>query len=220
MNKTAQAILTQLIPISPVFSTQDAARAANVHADVATRDLGQLAARGILTRVARGVWADTRHPDFSPYVVVPYLLRVRGRESVGYVSLLSALNLHGFIQQIPRAIQVVIPRQRTTLRTPVGTYEFHQMESRLLGSFEPFGNLGRFNLATPGKALFDTLYLSVRRGNRFAHLPEVEIPRGFRQTELLHWIARTPDPRIRSAVAARWIALKQRIGSPAAGTAA
>lgn len=58
--------------------------------------------RGALTRLTRGVWANTSHPDFHPLVCVPKLL---GREQ-GYVSFLTALHLRGVISQIPRTIQV------------------------------------------------------------------------------------------------------------------
>lgn len=208
MNKTATAVLTDVIPTSPVFTTRAAAEAAAVAADVATRDLSRLAARGVITRIAAGVWADTRHPDFSPYAVVPYLLRVRQSRVPGYLSLLTALNLRGMIQQIPRVFQVVVTTQRRPVKTPVGTYDFHRIGPPLFGGFEPFGQLANFDVATPAKALFDVLYLSVRRARRFSHLPELELGRNFRESELQHWIRKISYPAVRTAVAARWLKLK------------
>ena len=204
MNKTGIAVLRDVIPASPVFTTRVAAIAAHVAPDVATRDLARLAALGILTRIAAGVWADVRHPDFSPYAVVPYLLNIRRSKMQGYVSLLSALNLRGMIQQIPRTIHVIVTEQRRSVRTPVGLYEFHQIDSALFGGFEPFGQLGNFDLATPAKALFDSLYLSTRRSRRFGHLPELELTRAFRRTEMTRWIRTIRHAPLRSAVAARW----------------
>ncbi len=208
MNKTATAVLTEVIPTSPVFTTRAAAEAAVVGADVATRDLSRLAARGVITRIAPGVWADTRHPDFSPYAVVPHLLRVRQSRVPGYLSLLTALNLRGMIQQIPRVLQLVVTTQRRPVKTPVGTYEFHRIGPPLFGGFEPFGQLANFDVATPAKALFDVLYLSVRRARRFSHLPELELVRDFRESELEHWIRKIPYPPVRTAVAERWGELK------------
>lgn len=208
MNKTITAVLRDVIPVSPIFTTQAAAKTAGVHPDVASRDLARVATQGLLTRVTAGVWADPRHPDFSPYAVVPFLLQVRGSAIPGYVSLLSALNLRGVIQQIPRVIQIVTPRRRSTVRTPLGTYEFHQIDAELFGGFKPFGQLANFNMATPAKALFDVIYLSARRGRRFSHLPEIELPRDFRMAELEHWIKSIRYPPLRSAVVRRWNTLR------------
>jgi predicted transcriptional regulator of viral defense system len=211
VNKTGTAVFTEVIPTSPVFTTRAAAEAAVVGADVATRDLSRLAARGVITRIAPGVWADTRHPDFSPYAVVPYLLRVRQCRLPGYLSLLTALNLHGMIQQIPRVFQLVVTTQRRPVKTPVGTYEFHRIGPPLFGGFEPFGHLANFDVATPAKALFDVLYLSVRRARRFSHLPELELVRDFRESELEHWIRKIRYPPVRTAVAKRWVELKGEV---------
>ena len=208
MNRTITTVLSDVIPVSPIFTTQIAATSAGVHRDVASRDLARVAEQGLLTRIAAGVWADTRHPDFSPYAAVPYLLQVRASEIQGYVSLLSALNLHGMIQQIPRVIQIVVTRRRRSVRTPIGVYEFHQIDPELFGGFKRFGQLANFYMATPAKALFDVLYLSARRGRRFSHLPEIELPRDFRVAELERWIRSVPYPPLRSAIAKRWSALR------------
>lgn len=214
MSKVVDVVLTTLIPRSPIFTTRDAADATGVGLSVASRDLGQLARRSVLTRITQGIWADVRHPDFSPYAVVPVLLRstpsagTRHPDELGYVSLLSALNLRGMIQQIPHVIQVVSASQRPPLRTPVGTYEFHRLEASLLGGAEPFGPRGAFTVATAAKALFDTLYFSVRRGRRFAALPELEWPRDFSVRELEQWIRRISYPSLRTAVQTRWQSIR------------
>lgn len=218
MSKVADAVFGTIIPSGPIFTTRETANVAHVGEDVASRDLGQLASRGLLTRVTRGIWADTRHPDFSPYAVVPVLLKAtrKGyREDAiasGYVSLTSALNLRGMIQQIPRVIHVVVPSQRPLLRTPIGVYEFHRLDASLLDGAEPFGPLGRFNVATSAKALFDTLYVSARRGRRFAALPELEFPRDFRVRDIEGWIRKISYAPLRTAVAERWNRLRPHTG--------
>ena len=153
MNRIDEVVFKTLVPRSPVFTTNEVITHAKIRPDVATRALANLASRGLLTRVMRGMWADTRHPDFSPYTVVPRFLQ--GDE--GYVSLLSALNLHGMIEQIPRAIHIVVGNQRRAIATSVGRYEFHKLSRELIGGHQPYGRLGLFELATPAKALFDTL---------------------------------------------------------------
>lgn len=215
MSKVGDAILRELIHRSPIFTTENVANAAEVRAEVASRYLSQQAKRDVITRITRGIWADSRHPDFSPYAVVPFLLGVPAAQSRGYVSLLSALSLRRMIEQIPRSIQIVSDMQRRPLRTPVGTYEFHRMHSDLLGGSEPYGQFGNFKVATPAKAIFDTLYFSVRRGRRFFHLPEIELTPQFKISELNEWIRRIRYPRLQAAVYTRWRQLQQdNIQSP------
>jgi predicted transcriptional regulator of viral defense system len=62
--------------------------------------------------------------------IPPQLLRATKGEKTdvrGYVSLLSALNLHGMIDQAPHVIQIVAERICPTVRTPFGTYQFHRL---------------------------------------------------------------------------------------------
>ncbi len=127
----------------------------------------------------------------------------------GYVSLLSALNLHGMIEQIPRVVHVVAARQRRSLVTSVAKYEFHQVQPDLFDGFGPYRHTGNFDIATPTKALFDTLYLSVRKGQRFAHLPELELPDAFSSDEMDEWIGRIAMDSLQRAVCDRWLTLKR-----------
>jgi len=205
MKKLAQTLWTEILPRAPVFTTAQAAQAAGLALSNASRDLASLAKQGVIVRIRRGLWAVPGHPDFSPYVVVPYLA---GGDEEGYVSLLSAMNLHGMIEQIPGRIQVVAQRWRSTRTTPVGTFEFHQVSEDLFGGYEPYGTAGRFLLATPEKAVFDLLYLSAQRGKRFARLPEMELPRRFRRSEIRRWAKKLSSPAYRAAVLSRAAALE------------
>ena len=95
------------------------------------------------------------------------------------ISLLSALNLHGVIDEAPHAIQIVAERIRPTVRTPFGKYQFHRLDPSLIGGYGPYRNNGNFDIATAAKALFDALYLSTRRGRRLRHFPELSWPANF-----------------------------------------
>jgi predicted transcriptional regulator of viral defense system len=209
MNKVAGAILREQLPRSPIFTTADAARAAGVAVQDASRSLSRMAEDGLVTAVRQGLWALTGHPDFSPYAVVPRLVP---DDAEAYVSLLSALNLHGMIEQFPRRIQVVTTARRTDLETPVGSFEFHRMAGPLISGFAPYGTLRQFDLATPEKALFDLLYLSAQKGRRFGHLPELTLPDGFAASEVDGWIERIGNVLLRGAVRERWEALQSRLG--------
>ena len=209
MNKVAQIVWNELLPLSPVFTTAEVAERAEVALSNASRDLAELEGSGMLVRVRRGLWAVQGHPDFSPFAVVPHLFADRPG---GYVSLLSALNLHGMIEQIPRAVQVVTTAQRPKLRTRVGTYEFYAIAPKLFGGFGLYRRTGNFDIATPEKALFDTLYFSARKGRRFAALPELEVPRSLSRSEVGHWIKRIDHLPLRTAVRERWAAVAGRVG--------
>ena len=207
MNKVAKVIWNQLVPISPVFSTADVMRRARMTLANVSRDLRNLQAHGVVTRLRRGLWAVPTHPDFSPYAVVPHLF---GEPESGYVSLLSALNLHGMIEQIPNVVHVVTISQRPILRTAIATYAFFRIEKALFGGFKPYRRTGNFEIATAEKALFDALYFSARKGRRFAFLPEVELPAGFSSREIEDWIARVRHAPLRTAVQRRWAQLAHR----------
>lgn len=210
MNKVASVIWSELLPLSPVFGTADVAKRAGIVLSNASRDLAKLETDGMVTRVRRGLWAVPGHPDFSPYAVVPHLFAERPG---GYVSLLSALNLHGMIDQIPPVVHVVTTAQRPVLNTPVGTYEFYRIQANLFGGFKPYRRIGNFDIATPEKALFDTLYFAARKGRRFASLPEVELPGAFSVPDVKRWIGLVDHPPLRTAVRERWESLADRMAA-------
>lgn len=208
MTSVGRAIWTEMLLTSPVFTTRDVAEAAGVRPSNASRDLARLEEAGMLLKVRRGLWAIPNHPDLSPYAVVPHLFS-DGEE--GYVSLLSALNLHGMIDQIPQVVHVMATTQRADLVTPVGHYGFHQIRPGLFGGFGAYRGTGNFDIATPEKALFDTLYLSTRKGQRFSHLPELELPGGFSWTQIEEWIDRIDLDPLRIAIRERCMALRTSV---------
>jgi len=56
--------------------------------------------QGVLIRVARGVWCVPSDPRFNRFLLVNYL---NGAHRA-YVSFVSALHLHGIIEQIPHVV--------------------------------------------------------------------------------------------------------------------
>jgi predicted transcriptional regulator of viral defense system len=208
MRKVAHVVWNELLPLGPVFTTAEVVARAGVTPANASRDLAELEKNDMVVRVRRGLWAVQRHPDFSPYAVVPYLFE---GEQEGYVSLLSALNLHGMIEQIPRVVQVVTKKQRPRRRTRVATYEFYRLAPKLFGGFGLYRRTGKFDIATPEKALFDAMYLSARKGRRFAALPELEVPGSFSPSEVEHWVERIELAPLRAAVRERWADVRSRL---------
>lgn len=200
MRRATRAVWNELLPYSPVFTTGEVVDVTGMAASNVSRDLAKLETDGMVTRIKRGLWAVTRHPDFSPFALVPYLF-ADGQKA--YVSLLTALNLHGMIEQIPRSIQIASTTQRPRLKTPVATFEFHQVQKGLFGGFEPYSRAADFDVAVPEKALFDVIYLSVRKGRRYAYLPEVVLPSEFSRARIEQWISRVTHPPLRVAVVDR-----------------
>ena len=191
-----------------IFTTRDYATAAGTSMSSASRRLDRLSERKALTRLTKGVWANTAHPHFHPLACVPYLL---GKEQ-GYVSFLSALHLHGVLSQIPRTHQVATTGRPRVLESPVGRFEFLRVKPELMRDGVDWSDTHQpFLIASAEKALLDTLYIATRKSKRFASLPELDLDNGFRRREFERLMKQLAYPvRIRSAMASRWRQLKDR----------
>ena len=190
-----------------IFTTREFAHQSGVSLSAAAKRLARLSRKGQLTKVTKGVWANTAHPYFHPLSCVPYLL---GKEQ-GYVSFLTALHLHGVISQIPKTIQIATTGRGRGLDSPVGRFEFFQIKPEMMthGSAWSESRLP-YRVASAEKALVDTLYLSTRKNRRFARLPELDVSdSGFRQREFKRLMKQLPIPsRISSAIDSRWSAVQ------------
>ena len=189
-----------------IFTTRDFANYNNISMPAASKRLLRLADKKQLTRITKGLWANTSHPHFHPLACVPYLL---GKEQ-GYVSFLTALHLHGLVSQIPKTIQIATTGHARTLHSPVGHYEFLQIKPELMKQGTQWSDTHLpYLIATTEKALIDTLYLSTRKNRRFARLPEVDIRQtGFRKREFERLLNQSPiPPRILAVIRTRWEAL-------------
>jgi predicted transcriptional regulator of viral defense system len=189
-----------------IFTTRDFANFSSISMPAASKRLLRLADRKLLTRITKGLWANTGHPHFHPLACVPYLL---GNEQ-GYVSFLSALHLHGLISQIPKTLQIATTGHARTLNSPVGQYEFMQIKPELMKQGIEWSNTHLpYLIATAEKALIDALYLSTRKRRRFSRLPEVDIQHSaFRKREFERLLKQLPvSSRISARMQLRWDAL-------------
>jgi predicted transcriptional regulator of viral defense system len=172
----------------PIFRTRDFASATRTKADSASHRLHRHAEDGLISRVTRGVWANPKHPSFSVYGLVPYLL---GNEQ-GYVSFLSALQRHGVISQIPAKIFVATTGHPRKLRSSLGDFDFIQIAPQFMREgVEWFQGTVSYPIASSEKALLDCLYLSTRRGRAFGHLPEIDLS-ALNQKKLLKLLSTQP----------------------------
>lgn len=178
----------------PVVRTGEAAAVLGVSTSSASHLLASLQAAGSILRVVPGRWAMTPHPD--PNVVAGWITE----PYPSCLSLYTALSAHGLITQIPRTVYVVSTADTRTMTTAVGTFSIHRLSPNLFGGYEDHAGV---RMATPEKALFDTLYLGRARGKRFRHLTEIEFPPDFRFDLCVAWIEKIQDPAVRGFVRER-----------------
>jgi predicted transcriptional regulator of viral defense system len=180
----------------PVFETADVAAVLHMQTSAATMLLNRLARAGLMLRLRKGQWllgdAPPNRYALAEYVTAPF---------PSYVSLQSALYLHGMIDQIPTVVYLVSLARSQHITTSVAEYSVHHIAPELFDGFEarPDGT----KLATPEKALFDVIYLSGGRTRVFARLPELELPAKFRRSHLEAWTKRIGSSRRRSMVETR-----------------
>ena len=131
-----------------------------------------------------------------------------------YVSLQSALYLHGMIPQIPSVTYAVSLARTRRYVTPLGTVSVHHVGPRFFFGHEETGRRGG-RLATPEKALVDFLYLAPARSRLFRALPELDWPRTFNPRLARAIVGRIAPARRRTRVSR---ALEQLLESrPQAG---
>jgi predicted transcriptional regulator of viral defense system len=190
----------------PVFTTRDAAarlRVPNGHASVS---LARLAAAGQLVRLRRGVWAVPNRVD---PLALPECLTA---PFPAYVSLQSALYLHGMISQMPAVTYAVTLARTRRFVTPLGTVSLHHVQPAFFFGFEE-ADRGAGRLATPEKALVDFLYFTPARSKLFQALPELEWPKTFRVSAARAMVRRIEPARRRTLAARKLEALLERSAS-------
>jgi predicted transcriptional regulator of viral defense system len=154
------------------FSTSEFARSCEMSLSQAVGVLNRLVKSQVITKVTKGVWANTKHNYYSPYSSIPVLLK----NEHGYLSFLSALHRHGILSQIPRTIQIATTGKSRIVQSAVGTFEFFHLNAFMFGDGIEWSQAKAAYLqASPEKALLDTFYLATRKSNRFAKLPELDL---------------------------------------------
>jgi len=192
--------LTSLVSMdAPVFTTADAAVRLGVPNGHASVILARLAASGQLIRLRRGVWAKPGGVDplaLPEYLTAPF---------PAYVSLQSALYLHGMISQVPAVTYAVSLARTRRFTTPLATVSVHHVQPSFFFGFGDAGHGGR--LATAEKALVDFLYLTPARSQLFRALPELEWPKRFSARRARAIAKRVEPARRRTLVTRRLDAL-------------
>jgi predicted transcriptional regulator of viral defense system len=183
----------------PVFTTKELAAVRGTSVSSSVQSLQRLAEEGVIVHVRRGVWAVPGDPTFTPHALVAPL----AASHPAYVSFLTALRLHGIIEQIPQVIYAATTAHSRVIRTPLGTFSFHQLTAPFFAGYDWYGDRQSYLIATPEKALVDCLYLAGRRGRRFSRLVDLELGSAFRIGAAREWTRRIADVRLRRYVSAR-----------------
>jgi len=180
-----------------VFTTRELASCCGSTVSNTTQKLNYLAQKGIILKIARGIWdIEIGNEKINPYMVLPFLLH--GHRA--YVSFISALHIHGIIEQIPQGITVASTNHTRVIKTKLGTFFVHRISPSFFRGFDWYKGSGNFLIAEPEKALVDCLYLSVRKKNQFGHFPELNFPASFSFAKAQRWVNEIKDSRIRIAV--------------------
>lgn len=180
----------------PIFTTHELVALSGKSRSTVTQCLTRLVAQGLLMKVYRGVWAASAARSLSPFEVIPYLFP---RHRV-YVSFMTALHLHGIVEQIPQVITLASPSHTKTIQTQVGVFSVHRIAPAFFDGFDWYQGDGRFLIAEPEKALIDSLYVSSRRKKQFGHFPELHFPKAFSFQKASQWAERILEHTIRRYV--------------------
>src|SRR5713226_9134001 len=150
---TSEARLTDVVLVDEI--------AAKYKAPVASiwKALSRLADRGLVSRVAKGVYINKLVRDHSATNFVSVL------KPNSYVSLESALNHWGLSTQSPVALTCITTGKPKEYRTPNFAITFRTISKRLFWGFiENQTRYSKYRIAEPEKALLDWIYLSLQAG--------------------------------------------------------
>ncbi len=176
---------------TPVLETRDAATRLKTTARNAHRVLRDAEKAGLVAHVRHGLWL--LDPSADRQILVPYL----ATPYPSYISLWAALAQHDMIEQIPRAVDVVSLGRTRKVETTRGEFSIHHIVPELFGGFTEV-TTGRL-IATPEKALFDSVYIRAVQGANF-HPPELTLPDGFNSARVDEWVGKIGAPRLRTLV--------------------
>jgi predicted transcriptional regulator of viral defense system len=175
----------------PVIETREAATRLRTSSNNATKLLRATERAGLVRQIRYGLWA--LQPQIPPAVLAPYLTA----PYPAYVSFWSALARHEMIEQIPARVEIASLARTQQIETPFGTFSVHRLAPEVFTGFDGSPETGY--LASPEKALFDTVYIRAPRGGT-VRFPELTLPDDFDRALLDEWAAQIPRPRLRTIV--------------------
>lgn len=192
--KTTDALGDLLRLKRPIIETREAAVRLGVSSSRASQILSSSAEAGLIRRLRHGLWLLER--DVDPFAIPHYLTA----PFPAYISFWSALARYGMIEQVPNSVFVASLDRTRRVQTSIAAYSIHHLAPELFDGYSGSDETGY--VASPEKALFDTIYLQAPRGGRI-FLPELEFPHDFDIEKLDQWTLRIARPRLRTLVSRR-----------------
>jgi len=180
----------------PIFTTHELIACSGKSSSTVVQCLNRLEEKGLLLRIYRGVWARAEPHAISALNSISHLFP---RQRV-YVSFITALYLHGIIEQIPQVITLASTSHTNIIHTKLGDFLIHQISSPLFDGFDWYKGTGDFLIAEPEKALIDSLYLSSRKKKQYGYFPELFFPKEFNFKRAKEWVKSIPEEKIRKHV--------------------
>lgn len=183
----------------PVFTTHELSSVSGKSLSAVTQSLNNLVREGVVGKIYRGLWAEAGADNLSPYTVIPYLFP-RHR---AYVSFISALHLHGIVEQIPQVTTLASTAHAMNIKTRIGSFQVHHIAPSFFSGFGWYKGSGSFLIAEPEKALVDSLYISAHKKKRFSYFPELSFPESFNPRVARMWTRKIHSPTTRAYVVRR-----------------
>ncbi len=115
-----------------IVTTHELVAVASKSASTVIQCLNRLVRQGLLIKIYRGVWAEPGQRPLSAFEMIPYLFP---RRRV-YVSFISALHLHGIIEQIPQVTTLASLSHTRTIRTQAGVFSVHRIAPAFFDGFD------------------------------------------------------------------------------------
>ncbi len=191
----------------PVLTSEEIASSWGTSSSATNHLLRGLEADGLVRRLRRGVWGVPREWG-APIDPLDALL-VLTRPYPSYGSLWTALATHGVIEQVPRLFYAVSLERAHRITTSIGEFQISAIHPDLFGGMTGASG-SRAGMATPEKALFDTVYVYTVHQLTHISLPEVTLTEDFDAQIVWGWVSRIASARLRTIVTGR---LKQILAS-------
>ncbi|MCK5287679.1 MAG: type IV toxin-antitoxin system AbiEi family antitoxin domain-containing protein [Candidatus Omnitrophica bacterium] len=185
-----------------VFTSNEITALSGKSSSTITQSLNYLQKQGLIIKIYRGIWAEA-DSRLSSYSIIPFLSPLHRV----YVSFVSALHLHGMIEQIPQVITLASTAHTRTVNTKMGSFTIHQIAPQFFKGFEWYRGDGKFLIAQQEKALVDSLYLSAHKGKQFGFFPEISFPKSFSFARARRWAKCISITRVRLYVEKKLIEL-------------
>ncbi len=184
---------------SPIFTTHGISDISQKSPSAVTQSLNFLRLQGVVKKLYRGIWAEITNKQISPFMIIPHLFK----SNRVYVSFLSALHLHGMIEQIPQTITLASTIHTRKIKTAVGTFIIHKISPGYFFGFDWYKKTENFLIAEPEKALADCLYLFTRKKKQYGYFPELNLKKPFSIKKTEEYIRKIPDKHSRALAQSR-----------------